>query len=280
MFSPNIKLYAEGGSAGDCQSPVAPTNFPSAGGPFTLSPGPCQPPRVSGFHWEESNPNKGGYYKTIALVDDRPELARRICFEVANGSTAASDRYEITETVVDPDGSRRTKSYGLAPQDVSPTDCSPVAVPPTPVNDPAPPSWWLEGRSVLLKRGGKCASETTQVPGDDPTTGRPGGASYSEVEVNCTQGAGKRLSVCSRGFSNGNARGDEYFFLCGVYSPRPRPSVWCERKRAKGPAENDNNTTWLQRDARTRHPRGFPKRLSTCLKRRFENAHHRSASRS
>ena len=276
-FSPAVRASVAGGSSGDYSGPCQ-------------QPGNCRTPG-SGFRWEEANPNAGGYYQTISLVDDQPGQGRRICFSVRHPYAAdfpTDPRFQINVTVTDTNGATRTQSYSLAKGQTSEVDCSPVFRPPPGLGTVRPPSWWLQGRRLISRRGGKCRSSTSQIEARDPRTGDPGGT-YTETAVQCRHVILKRLGVkwggnpaartlaegCSSIISRGNPEGDGYVFSCRIFSTRsgsrnPTMSSWpCERSKGLDLRDGDRRSdrAWTAR----RTPRSRKRQAGTlarCLARR------------
>ena len=276
-FSPAVRASVTDGPSGDYSGPCQ-------------QPGNCRTPG-SGFRWEEANPNAGGYFQTISLVDDHPGQARQICFTVRHPYAAdwpSDPRFQINVTVTDPDGATRTQSYSLAKGQTSEVDCSPVFRPPPSLGTVRPPAWWVQGRRLIRKRGGKCTRSTSQVEAQDPRTGDRGGT-YTETYVACRHRVPKRLFVkwggnpaaptgfetCSSLISRGNPEGDGYSFLCRIFSARrmggnPGPSSWlCQRAKHLDLRDRDReaDSAWTAQ----RTPRSSKRRvraLARCLARR------------
>jgi hypothetical protein len=253
-FSPAVNVYYNGGFRAQC------------GGAPPGTSGVCE--AKDGFHWDQSNFNAGGYARTISLVDEQAEQARRICVEVKHASFRG--HYDVAMTITDPDGSTRTTSFGLDTNQVSPMECSPVEVKRPAVNVPPTPDWWLDGRRAVLALGGKCTPTRREIPATDPTSGRQNGT-YVESEVNCIKRnrVKHNNSFCNRGTSEGNPRGDGYFFLCYFeIAPGSKRGWRCYRSTERTPGfANASDPHWREKHRNENFQR-HAKSLATCLKGR------------
>ena len=256
--------------------------------------GPCSSPgnctAEGGVHWEEANPNAGGYHQTISLVDDLPARARRICFWIGHPYAAdypVDSQYQVTVQVTDPSGATATRSFTLAKGQRTQAECSPAAQAPPRLGTVRPPAWWLEGRRLIRARGGRCTRSSRQIEAQDPATGEPGGTTYTETEVRCQHPIPKRLGVkwggnpaarslgegCSSLVSDGNPEGDAYAFHCTIFGARrlngdPRLSSWrCQRFKSRDLRYHESDRAWTAQ----RRPRGGKSQvrsLRRCVTRR------------
>jgi hypothetical protein len=278
-FSPYLHIFTEGNETGWYTGPCA-------------REGNCQ--ADPGFHWEEANPNGGGYAQVISLVDDQPGRARQLCYEVQHPYAPdwpTDPRFSIVVTVTDPGGASRTRNFTLAKGQRSDVDCSPEFRPSQiPAVSTRPPAWFVAAKKLLKARGGKCERSSTRLPADDPITGRPKGT-YTEVDVQCRHAIPKRLFVkfggnpaapnpsesCGSIVSKDKPDGDGYSYLCRIFSARrkngkPTKSSWlCQRSSSYertpgGRVFREAGRTWVAR----RTPRSQERKVKTlgrCLTR-------------
>jgi hypothetical protein len=275
-FSPRINLYSSGGLSGSYNGPCSGPGNCSAGG---------------GFHWEEANPNAGGYYQTISLVDDQPAQRRRVCFEIGHPYAAdfpGERQYQVTVQVTDPNGAPRTRTFTLSKGQTTQAECSPAAQPRGQLGKVRPPAWWTQASRLIRARGGRCARSTEHIQGQDPITGERR-TTYTETFTACRHRVPKRLFVrwggnpaapnpsesCSSIVSNGNPLGDGYSFICTLFGARrargnPIVSAWrCQRFKHLDLQTGDGRSdrAWTAQ----RRPRGFENRvrsLRRCVTRR------------
>lgn len=237
---PYVQVYVGWEFSGEC------------GGSRSREPIFCQP--QSDLHWENTL-DQNGYPHTFTVVDDRPELARKICFRM--GITSYG-QYDVTATTTDPDGTQNTKTYrfdgGLGTGSGS-LDCTPVGLPPARTPPPTP-AWWLEGRKVVLGYGGTChqASEVSELLLDRNFHSH----AYLESGMGCDyRRPGRAAAYCGL-FWNTPAGGDtDDHYECLIWAPKAKPNGRCFRKTGNG--------FWFERTPRGKIL-GEPKRLSTCLK--------------
>jgi hypothetical protein len=280
-LSPRVSVFTEGSLTGWHTGPCA------------RDPDNCK--ADPGFRWGEANPNAGGYPQVISFVDDRPNRARQVCFEVADAyaeelptsaarSSQTNPAVRVVVTVTDPGGASRTRSFALARGGRSAVDCTPMFRPPRRLGARArPPAWWVQGRNLIKARGGRCGRSTRKQRGSDPRTGRPAGT-YTIVSVLCVRRTPRFLLVrfgyperCSSSHSNGNPEGDFYLHFCEIFSgqgrrAKPTRSSWqCQRFKEFDPVgrhvEKRADRAWSARRSR-RSSKYRVRTLKGCLARR------------
>jgi hypothetical protein len=280
-FSPYVSVFVGGSGGGGYTGPC------SQEGNCEASPG---------FHWEEANPNPGGYAQAISFVDEQPTRARQVCFEISHPYATdypTDPQFSVVVTATDPDGQSRSRSFTLVKGQRTDVDCTPVfrPIPELPAKAKQPPAWWLEGRKLLKARGGSCKRSTDRLPASDPRTGRPEGT-YMEVSVVCSHAIPKRLFVkfggnpaapnpaerCSSLVTEGRPEGDGYAYSCEIFSGGGRrakltTSSWsCARFKSferypGGRVLKEADRTWSARRS-TRSRKYRVKTLAGCLARR------------
>jgi hypothetical protein len=221
-----------------------------------------------GFHWEEGNFDARGFAHLISYIDDQPEQARRICFELQHPYDTTlpfGGTMQVTVTVTDPDNSQRTVQFALAKGQRSAVECSPVKRPAggTP-GDASPPSWWGGATKFVRSRGGTCDQEVTQRIGRDPDTGRESGT-YQERFSSCRHRIPKAVFVALGGNPNspvppaegctsivqqGNPNGDEHAWSCNIFAApgteaKPNRAPWrCSRSKYVSRLDSENQRFW------------------------------------
>lgn len=252
--------------------------------------GPCASPftvcSLPSEHWEESELNASGHPRVIKLVDDRPDLARRLCVVVEHPFVAdfpiIGGLITGTLTLTGFDGVARSIPFAIDKGQKTGEECSPPQPPEPPAGPRAgpfeidPPAWWREGQQVIERRGGVC---TTQRWPDDTH----GGTFDSRV---CSVKIPKAIGVafggnpaadafsetCDATATQNRRPSDEWYYNCRIYafpgtSAKPNVETWrCFREAYFSPGYGPYVDAWsTQALRRSKWPRRRVQSLQECL---------------
>ena len=252
--------------------------------------GPCAGPTTcsvaEGMRWEEAEPNASGQPRVVELIDDRPDLARRICVTVQHPFMADvpfGGRITGTLTLTGFDGVARSVPFDIDKGQSTAAECSPQEPPQAtgPTGGPFyldPPAWWRQGRKVLKRRGGTC---TTQHQ-----TEQTSGGSWTFDYRICSATIPKALGVAYGGNPAGQAasescdatatqnrpKTDEWYYNCTIYafpgtSAKPNIETWrCFRQSFFAPGYGTYLDAWSTEAKRgSLWPKRRTKNLRQCL---------------
>jgi hypothetical protein len=254
-------------------------------GPCAAGPSNCS--AREGMRWEEAEPNAAGQPRVVKLIDDRPDLARRICVTVQHSFAADmpfGGRITGTLTLTGFDGVARSVPFEIDKGQSTAAECSPQEAPkPTgPTGGPFqldPPAWWREGRKVLKQRGGACTTEHLTVQ-------EASGATWTSDYRLCTATIPKAIGVayggnpaaqefsesCDATATQNRPKTDEWYYNCTIYafpgsSAKPNIETWrCFRQSFFSPGYGSYIDAWSTEARRgSLWPKRRTKNLRECL---------------